>query len=650
MVLGFHQVYDDKKGEGSVDSHDQRLGMGKSISRRDFVNGTAVAIGATLVPACSEGGSPPPLGSGGGDSVFYPPLEMGLRGAHPGSFEVAHSVVQGESWRAETLDEPYDLIVVGAGISGLSSAYIYRRDVNPDARILILDNHDDFGGHAKRNEFTVDGKTYLCFGGTMMMSSPRGYPEVAKRMVRELGIDINGFGAFHNSKLYPTLGLSNGNFFDKETFGVDLISKGRRGFGVEADQAPLSKEARDDLNRLFDDEEDFLEGKTLKERREIVESLSWGEYIRIHGRMGSESLTFLQKWTHGNWGIGIDAFPAKIAYLEGYSGFGDMYLEYYDDEEEEEPRHVFWFPDGNASIARLLVQKLIPDVAGETALSGRQMEDVVAARFDYAKLDRLEDATRIRLNCTVTGLRHKSEMGTGDVDVTYVNGDTAKTVSANKVIWAGYHAMLPYVCADVPQEQVAALKTSVRSPLVYTSVLIRNWQSFVKLGLRRAYCPGSFFHSVMLAPPVSFGPHKFSQSPDDPMIVHLQHIPVSPGLPAADQFREGRRQLLELPFEDFERNLRDQLGRMLGPAGFDAAEDILGITVNRWPHGYAYTADPETGDVAFWPELWAEEDQSWVRSRNRIGNIAMAGTDSSSNAMTESAIEEAHRAVHSLMD
>ena len=145
--------------------------MNRRITRRDFLNGTAIAIGASLIPACSRESDPVADLS----VPYYPPAEMGMRGAHPGSFEAAHGAVHGQRWPTERLDEHYDLVVVGAGISGLAAAYIYRRDVDPNARTLILDNHDDFGGHAKRNEFTIDGRTLIGFGGTMMMESSAGW-------------------------------------------------------------------------------------------------------------------------------------------------------------------------------------------------------------------------------------------------------------------------------------------------------------------------------------------------------------------------------------------------------------------------------------------------------------------------------------------
>ncbi len=248
----------------------------------------------------------------------------------------------------------------------------------------------------------------------------------------------------------------------------------------------------------------------------------------------------------------------------------------------------------------------------------------------------------------VIGLKHLNGNKSGDVEVSYVNGDVANSVTGSKVIWAGYHALLPYVSSEIPESQVEALNASVRSPLVYTNVAVRNWRSFVNLGVSRFSCPGSFFTRVGFTHPTSIGGYEFAKTPDDPVILQLQHIPLAPGYPAPDQFRMGRASLLQTPFETFERNIRDQLGRMLGPGGFDPAHDIAGITVNRWPHGYAYSIDPQSNDVAYYPDdYWPHKRKPWVEARARIGNIAIAGTDAASNAMTESAIEEAHRAVHS---
>jgi spermidine dehydrogenase len=620
-------------------SRDLLLGMGRAISRRDFLNGIGVAIGASLLPACAKDDDP----FADVPKAYYPPEATGIRGSHPGSFEVAHAAMRGQRWAAEKTGEHYDLVVVGAGISGLSAAYIYRRDVDPNARILVLDNHDDFGGHAKRNEFTIDGRTLIGFGGTMLMEAPGTYPPAAKQVIRELGIDANRYDDFHHEDLFASLGAGRGSFFDRETFGADYLAIGSYGFSETVSGAPLSASAKVELERLFADEEDYLAGMTPAERRAVVESHNWRDYLEKFAGVGEEVLAYVQKWPHGVWAIGADALPAWMAWGEGYPGFAGMDLGYGDEEGGEDHGGIFHFPDGNASIARMLVRKLIPGVA-----PGYSMEDIVAARFDYAALDRARNITRIRLRSTVVGLRHRGSNLNADIDVTYVSDNEGRTVTANKVVWAGYHAMLPHICPDLPEDQIAAQSSSVRAPLVYTNVLIRNWRSFVNLGLSRAYCPGSFFQAVMVTFPVSIGEYRFSESPDEPVVLHLQHIPLAPGLPAPEQFRAGRRALLETSFETFERNVRDQLGRMLGPGGFNPARDIAGITVNRWPHGYAYSVDAESGDVAWWPERWRHERRPWVDARQRVGNIAFASTDASSNAMTESAIEEAHRAVHSL--
>lgn len=621
-----------------MNKRDRRLGMDRAISRRDFLNGMSIAIGASLLPACGRNAGP----LAELPAAYYPPAEMGMRGSHPGSFEVAHATVQGQHWAPERTGEHYDLVVAGAGISGLSAAYIYRRDVNPDARILVLDNHDDFGGHAKRNEFTLDGRLFIGYGGTMYIEAPKTYPTVSKQVLRELGIDTDRRSEFFHEGLFALHGLGRVCFLDKETFGADFLAHGEYGFGDSLGELPLSESAKAELQRLFADEEDYLAGMTPAERRAVLESLSWRDYLAKFAGVGDEVLAFVQKLPEGYWSIGADALPAWMAWEDGYPGFAGMDIgPGYESGGEEDLG--FYFPDGNASVVRLLVRKQVPEVA-----AGNSMEDIVTARFDYSELDRPGHLTRIRLSSTVVGLHHRDGKLDGDVDVTYVSGDQGRTVTASKVVWAGYHAMLPYVCPDLPEEQVAALRSSVRSPLVYTNALIRNWRSLVNVGMQRAYCPGSFFQSVMFTHPVSFGDYHFSTSPDEPVILHLGHIPLAPGLPAPEQFRAGRRALLGTPFETFERNLRDQLGRMLGPGGFDPARDIAGITVNRWPHGYAYSVDAESGDVAWSPERWRHERRPWVDARQRVGNIAFANTDAASNAMTESAIEEAHRAVHSL--
>ena len=172
-----------------------------SITRRDFLNGTALAIASGLTPAAQLAADP----------ARYPPALTGLRGQHPGSFEVAHAFArEGQRFGIDgaAIEESYDLVVVGGGISGLAAAWFYRRAAGPDARILVLDNHDDFGGHAKRNEFTLDRRLVIGYGGSQSIQSPRTlWSEAAKGLLRDLGVDVTRFDTAFERGLYPSLGL-----------------------------------------------------------------------------------------------------------------------------------------------------------------------------------------------------------------------------------------------------------------------------------------------------------------------------------------------------------------------------------------------------------------------------------------------------------
>lgn len=613
--------------------------MNADITRRDFLNGASLAIGAALIPSASGA-----TDVGAQDLAgYYPPRLSGMRGSHAGSFEVAHGLLAGASWDGEDTGEKYDLVVVGGGISGLSAAYFYRKAMGKSARILILDNHDDFGGHAKRNEFEIDGRLMIGYGGTMLLEAPGGFPDVAKRMIREIGIDTQRFYTAFDRDLYSSLGLTRGTFFNKETFGSDYLAVGSFNDPDTLRHIPLSDQGKADLARLFADERYYLGDMTRDEQIDYLVNTDYQAYLRDRAGVGVEALNVLDAIPRGVWAVGIDALPARTAWSSGYPGFGDLELGIYAYDREETEPMIFHFPDGNASVARLLVRRMIPGVA-----PGDDMEDIVTARFDYGKLDDRRSNVRIRLNSTAVTVRHIDDKLRNPVSVTYVREGKARIVTAGQVVMACYHTMIPRLCPEMPRLQREQLSNALRAPLVYTNVLIRNWTSFEKLGVHRVSCPGSYFHNVMLDFPVSLGDYRFPKRPIEPMVLHLQRAPGAPGLDARSQFAAGRLELLSTPFEVFERNAREQLGRMLGDGGFDPAEDIAAITVNRWPHGYAYGYDPATDRVAFEPSEWPKAKRYWEQGSRRFGNISIAATDAASNAMTESAIEEAHRAVNDL--
>src|SRR5262249_44797350 len=322
-----------------------------------------------------------------------------------------------------------------------------------------------------------------------------------------------------------------------------------------------------------------------------------------HCRVTPEALPFFQTMPHDLFCVGIDAVSAYSCYQAGddygsftYAGFEGLGLP---EHEKEEP-YIFHFPDGNASIARLLVRALIPD-----AVPGHDMEDVVSARADYSKLDETGRPVCIRLNSTVVHVQHgKAGAGKQRVEIAYARDGKLQSVSAKHCVLACYNGMIPYLCPELPQKQKEALSYLVKAPLVYTHVALRNWTSFVKLGVRHIVAPGGYHTYIALDFPVSLGAYRFPSKPEEPAVLFMLRTPCRPGLAMRDQFRAGRVELIGTPFERFERNIRDQLTRMLGGAGFDAARDIEGITVNRWAHGYAYTPNE-----LFDPEWKSEEEK-----------------------------------------
>ena len=632
--------------------------MDRPITRRDFVNGIALGAGAaasgslfaaTTATTPSSGSLP----AGAQDAYgYYPPLLTGMRGNHPGSFEDAHALRDGQNWPAPTdTGEEYDLIVVGGGISGLSAAHFYRALGSSKSRILILDNHDDFGGHAKRNEFNLDGHLNLLNGGTLEIDSPRPYGPVAAGLLSTLGVDVPALiKSTQNEKFYDGLGLEAGAFFDRETFGADklVVGIGSRPLDEVLRGAPLSERARKEIVQIETAQIDYLPGTSSDDKKQRLSRMSYEAFLRDLVKVDPAVLKFYQARTKGEWGVGTDAVSALDCWGFGMPGFQGMHLA-----KGSIPRMGFTpagyadtggsyrlhFPDGNATIARLLVRDLIPQ-----AVPGTSAEDIVTARVNYGQLDRPNTPIRLRLNSIVINARHLGPVQAAkQVEITYLRGGRPYTARANGAILACYNMMIPYLCPDLPGPQKDALHKLVKTPLVYTSVALRNWQAFDKLKLYRVYAPGSYHTYFHLNAHVDIGAYRSTQSPKDPILVHMVRTPCQAGLPEHDQNRAGRAELLTTSFETFERNIRDQLGRTLKDGGFDPARDITAITVNRWPHGYAPEYNP-----LFDPEL-PEAQRPHVLGRAQFGRIAIANSDAGGGAYTDSAINQGHRAVKELL-
>ncbi len=638
----------------SQKKRDRELGMEQRITRRDFLNGVSIAVGTSLLAAnplwVEAFGIPQSPFAPEKDPSYYPPAKTGMRGSHDGSWEVAHALRDGKEWPESAADpDTYDLIVVGAGISGLAAAYFYRKAAGANARILLLDNHDDFGGHAKRNEFQAGKRLLLGYGGTQSIEAPAHYSKEASGLLKELGIDVQRFYKYYDQRLYDSMKLGEATFFDKETFGVDRLvpEAGLHYFGPTftaetAAQLPIAEVAQHDILRLQETKTDYLTGLTLEQKRSKLIKTSYKDFLLNYVKVHPDVVKVFQTAPHDLYGVGIDAVSAYDCARYGYPGFKGITLpkrHREDDQEEEEP-YIFHFPDGNASIARMLVRSLVPGV-----LSGNTMEDIVTARANYARLDDPASRVRIRLNSTAVRAKHVGDPATAkEVEVTYVRGGQAHRVRAGQCVLACYNMIIPYLCAEMSDKQKEALAYCVKIPLVYTNVQISNWKSFQKLGINGVYAPAAYFSNVTLDFPVSMGDYQFPSSPDESCLLHLLRTPCSPGLSCKDQYRAGRYELVSTPFETFERNVRDQLGRTLSAGGFDPARDIQGITVNRWPHGYAYEYNS-----LFEPIDRPASERPCVIGRQPFGRIHIANSDADGHAYTNIAIDQGHRAISEIV-
>ena len=642
---------------------DSELGMDRPITRRDFLNGVSVAVGSTFVrpgdAAAAAGGQQSPT-PGSTPDEYYPPARTGLRGSHPGSYEVAHGMRDGKVWETgEETGETYDLVVVGGGMSGLGAAYYFRHKAGANAKILVLDNHDDFGGHAKRNEFNVRGRLLLARGGTSYIERPATFTHEGRQLLEDIGIDYSEPTYKIDRGFYQSLNLGSAQYFDRETFGVDRFvmnegGGGRRGPSREfLDKTPLAEDVKNDLIRLYNEDRDYLAGLSPVERDLKLKKTSYKDYLLNDVKVHPDVLKFYHPGGGACPSLTMETYSAWFAFNHNRPGFDGLGLELepdtgsvLDDNRPDKDEPTQWhFPEGVAGVARLIVRHLVP-----AALPGTTMADAELSRLRYDKLDLPSNPTRIRLNSTAVRVRNIGDPeSANEVEVVYVQEGKASRVCAKGCVLACFHAPIPYMCPELPEGQKEALHLAVRATQMITNVALNDWKVFEKLGVSRVGCPGADYpgySSVGLSTPVTMGGYQPPQSSDEPIVVSLGTGPGGmerpSGMTARDMFRAARQIMYRTTFETYERNIRTHLGRVLGKGGFDPARDIAAITINRWPHGYAtgmnYLFDPD----------WSAEEVPWVRARQKFGRITIANSDAVGICLTQAAFDQAHRAVDEL--
>ncbi len=626
---------------------DKRLGMDRPITRRDFLDGVALTIGGAALGGLSFGATP-----ASAQDANYPPSLTGLRGQTDSATNVMHAIRDGSFWSANPVitdsGETYDLVVVGGGISGLAAAFLFRQ-LRPDAKVLVIDPLEDFGGHAKRNEFTAsNGKRLIGYGGSQSMQTPSFFSPAVNQLLSDVGIVPSRFEEFYDQTWSEDRGLSGAVFFDSAQWGVDKLVIRTDNTAEWVAQTPMNEQAKADLIALIDSPGDYLPGMTPEERLDKLSQITYKEFLLDYVKADPQLVDYFQNSTAGYFGVGIDAATALDARGNWNPGFDGMDLG-----EAVHPAHspsgrlaftdpdyyIYHFPDGNAGIARALVRSMLPN-----ALAGTTMEELATESVDYSQLDLDDNPVRIRLNSTVVKVAHDGDPATAEtVTVTYAGLDGLKTVTAGNVVLACWHRVIPYLTEEISAEQVAALNDQQKVPLIYTNVQLRNWEALNELKIDGARARGNFWSGFEIDFPVSMGDYKFADVPSDPVILHLSKVLVEPGLSSREQGLAGRRQLVSLTFEDMERSIRELLSRALAGTSFNPATDIEGITCNRWSHGYAYEY------MRPWDKFWPDGPLPIFEARKPWGRISIANSDSGAYAYAHSAIDQAVRAVRELI-
>jgi spermidine dehydrogenase len=644
-----------------MNKQDRELGMGRKISRRDFVQGVAVATaGATALGSAGSAMAQAAATATAPSPAVYPPLRLGLRGAHPGAFEDAHALRDGKEFTApESTGEVYDLVVVGGGLSGLASAVWYRKEAGPTAKILVLDNHDDFGGHAKRNEFFYKGQQYLANGGSSYLVAPPQWANEAKTFLDDLGVDWKNPRYPRANRLQTTAKLGPATYFNKKFYGKDQLVTGGSYENPTPEymaRTPLTPQMQAEVVRLFTGKTDYLAGLSKEDKIARLRSMTYRDYLINVAKFSPGIIGY----SGGAWCLGADMCTAWFAFYRYSPGFDGLGLEkpHFSPEGPEHRAIDYNWVAGNSDLARLMVRMLIPD-----SLPPGQWLDIEGQRANYATLDRPTNATRIRVSSIVVNVKHIGAPGPQfepegrEVLVSYMNGGKLVSVVGKHVIMAGMNNVIPYLCPDMPDPQKAALHQAVRAVNQQTNVLFRNWESFAKLGVSRIGAPNNFFGTMSMGGGTLVGDQAPIKDPSQPIVVGfgtggnsgvLSNITMAtelcdgavPSGSIDDHFRMVRMGMLSKDFAYWERQIRTMAAGALAGTNFDPARDIVGITVNRWPHGFA------TGRSTL------EDDPNQISptmvAKQKFGNIAIANSDAAGTSLAQSAISEAYRAVQDL--
>ena len=493
---------------------------------------------------------------------------------------------------------------------------------------------------------------------------PGSYGQPALDMLAYLGVTPNAFPDEESPGIPDTYGLRSMLLFPAADWGADHLVTTKPGSQSWPDYlatTPYSERARADLARLFTDTTtDYLAQKhgpmSDADKKALLSRITYKHYLIEYVGMSEEATGWLQRTSHGLYGAGIQAVQAADLWLLEYPGFEGLGLVWGDfpgvgrtaqmDAMPDSDPTVAW-PDGNASVARLLVSRLIPSAFPD---GPPDQESIVTARCRYDRLDRRHNDVRIRLNSMVFRVR-PADRHRSFAEVDYVIGGEGRRVRGTHVVMACWNRITAQIVEGLPRRQVRDLTYARKVPLIYGRAGLTNWRPWADAKIASVSPRGDslFWDSTSLVAGQKFGDvyGPTPADPDHPAMLSFNCVPTDPSrLTQLSAYEAGRQRLLEMSLRDLEQALIDVLDRSVNAAGgdFDPERDIDSFMINRWNYGYAYElASP------FDPSLYgANADQPHVRGRVPFRNIAVANSDSGAFAYAHSAIDEGYRAVNDL--
>jgi spermidine dehydrogenase len=703
---------------GRSDHTDDRDG----ITRRDFLDGVAVtAAGLAAAAAAPFLTGAEAVAAGQGNSGATPPLPPGwdpdaASGIKAQTDGLVDHVIRVDGppnaadvtsnrpgpgirpGRVLNTGETYDCVIVGAGPSGLTAAKFYRDRFGEDARVLILDAMDDYGGHANRNRFDLPGSgagtvTLYRNGGAVNLDSigtwaqptgglldiPGDYGQPALDILDWAGVDIAAFDEldFSNNRIPSSFGLRSMLLFPREDFGDDALMQNRRtgeSWAAFVARTPFSPAARDAIVRIQTDETtDFIAAQhgALSEsaRRDLLTRITYRQWLTDYLGAPDEAVLQYQRISHGLLGAGAQAVSALDMWLLGNPGFGagnqlgdptDAAIPGMGRTPQMATKSLqdptlFW-PDGNASLMRLILARLVPAAVGDVDGDRPDQETVLRAPVDYSLLDLPSNDTRVRLRSFVylvqPGNPQANPRSAGRLaDVEYVHDGLGYRVQARHVVMACWNRVTARVVRGLPRPQVADLTYARKVPLIYGRAGLKNWRAFADSRVASVTPRGDslFWDSTSLQAGSVFGSTYGPNpaDPNEPALLSFTVVPSDPTrTPQIAAYEAGRERLLGMTFEDLEDALWDVLDRSVNIAGgdFDPQRDVESLHINRWNYGYAHELTSVWDPSLYGP--WA--DQPHVRGRVPFRNVAIANADSGAFAYAHSAISEAFRAVNDL--